>query len=325
MRLRRLRKNELLRDLVAENRLSIDNLIMPYFVIEGKNKREKINSMPDIFRLSVDNLLKEIAEIKKLGIKAILLFGIPKKKDKFATEAYKENGIIQKAIRKIKENFDVIVFSDVCICAYTTHGHCGIIKRLMARSKKFIVDNDKTLKILKKIALSYAYAGADFVAPSSMMDEQVKMIRETLDENGFQDVGILAYSAKYASNFYGPFREALDSFPKFGDRKSYQMDFRNANEAVREIKEDIKEGADIVMVKPALAYLDIIRKIKEKLNLPLAAYNVSGEYALVKFGAQKGLFEEKQMTLEILTAIKRAGADLIISYHAKELARWLKD
>lgn len=309
VKLRRLRKNQVLRDLVSETRLSVKDFILPYFVIEGRNKKEPIKSMPGIYHLSVDNLIKDIRESRNLGIKAILIFGIPRKKDALGTGAYQRDGIVQKAVQQIKKEIkDIVVITDVCLCGYTTHGHCGVVD-------KFIIDNDETLKILAKIALSHARSGADFVAPSAMMDGQVRAIREALDKNGFGDVGILAYSAKYASNFYGPFREALDSEPKFGDRKSYQMDFRNADEALREIKEDIDEGADIVMVKPALAYLDIIYRAKEKFNIPVAAYNVSGEYALVK---------EKNLILEVLTSIKRAGADLIISYHAKEAAKWLR-
>lgn len=327
-RLRRLRRCSWIRDLVAETAVSVDDLIMPYFIVEGKNKRESINSMPGVYRLSIDNLIKEIKEIKDLGIKAVLLFGIPHKKDDFGSEAYSKDGIVQRAIKAIRQNIkDIVIITDVCLCGYTWHGHCGIIKpqrrKISAKMQNYTVDNDETLKILAKIALSHAEAGADFVAPSSMMDGQVKVIRETLDKNAFKDVGILAYSAKYASNFYGPFREALDSSPKFGDRKTYQMDFRNSFEALREIEEDIKEGADIVMVKPTLAYLDIIHQAKDRFNVPIAAYNVSGEYALIKFGAKEGIVDEKGIILEILTSIKRAGADLIISYFAKEVSRWL--
>ncbi|MCM8830971.1 MAG: porphobilinogen synthase [Candidatus Omnitrophica bacterium] len=324
-RLRRIRKMENIRKLFSETELSVSDFIMPYFVVEGKNIKHPIKSMPGVYRLSIDNLLKEIKEIYNIGIIAVLLFGISTKKDDIASQAYSTEGIVQKAVKIIKKEFpEIVVITDVCLCGYTTHGHCGIVKKLIANNKHFIVDNDKTLKILSKIALSYAAAGCDFVAPSSMMDGQVSAIREILDRNGFYDTGILAYSAKYASNFYGPFREALSSAPRFGDRKTYQMDFRNSSEALREIEEDIKEGADIVMVKPALAYLDIIRLAKNRFNMPIAAYNVSGEYALVKFGAKKGIVDEKSIVLEILTSIKRAGADLIISYHAKEVAKWLR-
>lgn len=321
VKLRRHRCSEQIRDLFSQTRLKVSGLIMPYFVIAGKNKREPIKSMPGIYRLSLDNLIRDIKEIKGLGIKAVLIFGIAQKKDAKATEAYSENGVVQKAIKEIKKNIkDMVVITDVCLCGYTSHGHCGIVKG----QGEFIVDNDETLKILAKIALSHAKAGADFVAPSAMMDGQVKAIRDTLDNSGFLNTGILAYCAKYASNFYWPFREALDSRPQFGDRKTYQMDYRNSDEALKEIEQDIEEGADIVMVKPALSYLDIIYRAKEKFNVPLAAYNVSGEYALVKLAAKEGLVSEKDIILEILTGIKRAGAGLIITYHAKEVARWLR-
>ena|SRR3989338_514285 len=341
-RLRRLRKDEATRDLVSETNLFPHNLIMPYFVIAGKNKQEPIKSMPGINRLSLDNLVKDIEEIRRLGIKAVLLFGLAQKKDKVGSEAYAKSGLIQKAIKALKKEVkDIIVITDVCLCGYTSHGHCGILKvvdslSLMVDGKQKKashklstinyqpkIDNAATLRVLAKITLSHAQAGADFVAPSAMMDGQVKAIREALDKQVLQKTRILAYSVKYASNFYGPFREALDSQPQFGDRKTYQMDFRNSDEALREIEADIKEGADIVMVKPALAYLDIIRRAKDKFNLPLAAYNVSGEYAMVKAYCQ-GRDTEKKLVLEILTSIKRAGADLIITYHAKEAAKWLK-
>jgi len=326
-RLRSLRRTAQIRDLFAETRILSGDLIMPYFVIEGINKKNPIESMPGVYHLSIDNLIEDAEEAKGLGIKAILLFGVSPKKDLSGSEAYGKSGIVQKAIKAIKRNIkDIVVISDVCLCGYTSHGHCGIVKAqsLKHKAQNYIIDNDETLKILAKAALSHAEAGVDFVAPSAMMDGQVKAIREALDKNGFSKAGIFAYSAKYASNFYGPFREALDSQPQFGDRKTYQMDYRNSDEALREIKQDIEEGADIVMVKPALAYLDIIRRAKQNFSIPVAAYNVSGEYALVKFGAKKGLFNEKEITLEILTAIKRAGADLIVSYHAREVARWLK-
>ena len=320
IRLRRLRRNSLIRGIASQTRISASDLVMPYFTVRGRNKKESIKSMPGIYRLSIDNLVKDIKETRGLGINSALLFGIPVKKDKYGKEAYNEGGVIQKAIKAIKKDIgDIVIITDVCLCGYTSHGHCGIIK-----SQNRIIDNDKTLEVLAKIALSHAYAGADFVAPSAMMDCQVKAIREALDKNGFQDTGILAYSAKYASNFYGPFREALDSTPEFGDRKTYQMDYRNSDEALREIQEDIDEGADIVMVKPALAYLDIIYRAKEKFNIPLAAYNVSGEYSAIKKLSQGDKVKEKDLALEVLTSIKRAGADIIITYHAKEAARWLK-
>jgi len=328
VKLRKFRSNAQIKDLFSQTQILAKNLIMPYFAITGRNKREPIKTMPGIYRLSSENLIQDINEIRGLGIKAILLFGIAQKKDALGTEAYSRDGIVQKTIKAIKKEIkDIIIITDVCLCGYIDHGHCGIIKKIKPERKSqngFMVDNDETLKILAKIALSHAEAGADFVAPSAMMDGQVKAIREALDNNGFRDTGILAYSAKYASNFYWPFREALDSRPQFGDRKTYQMDYRNSDEALREIEQDINEGADIVMVKPALSYLDIIYRVKEKFDVPLVAYNVSGEYSLIKSAAGKDLVNEKDIVLEILTSIKRAGADLIITYHAKEAAKWLK-
>lgn len=322
VRLRRLREKSNVRDWISETQLHSKNIISPNFVVEGKGIRSPISSMPGIYHLSIDELLRDIAEAQKAGIASILLFGIPEAKDEMGSQGYKKDGILQKAVNSIKNEFeDLIVITDVCLCGYTSHGHCGIIEQGR-------INNDESLKALSKIALSHAEAGADFVAPSAMMDGQVKAIRGSLDNNGFEDVGILAYSAKYASNFYGPFREALDSTPQFGDRKSYQMDFRNSNEALRKIKQDIDEGADIVMIKPALAYLDVIYRAKQKFNIPVAAYNVSGEYAMVK-GYCKSTENrvqrtEKDLVLEILTSIKRAGADLIITYWAKDVAIWLK-
>lgn len=323
-RLRKHRADQRIRDLFSETKISAGDLIMPYFVIEGNNKNEPIKSMPGISRLSIDNLVKDIKEAKSLGIKTALLFGVCDKKDRLGKEAYSGTGIVQKAVRAIKSNIkDFSVITDVCLCGYTSHGHCGIIK-----GQGDIVDNDETLKVLAEIALSHAEAGADFVAPSAMMDGQVKMIRKMLDKNNFKHVKILAYSAKYASSFYGPFRDAMNSSPRSGDRKSYQMDFRNSAEALREIREDIKEGADIVMVKPALAYLDIISKARQAFNAPIAAYNVSGEYAMVKAYCKepenREQKPEKELALEILTSIKRAGADIIITYWAKEAAGWIK-
>ncbi|MFH1779096.1 MAG: porphobilinogen synthase [Candidatus Omnitrophota bacterium] len=319
IRLKRLRRNNQIRELFSQTQLLAKDLIMPYFVMEGSKKKVPIKSMPGIYRLSVDNLIKDIKEAKSLGIKAILLFGICRKKDEIGSEAYSSDSIVQRAIKAVKKNIeDMVIVTDVCLCGYTSHGHCGVVKNSC-------IDNDETLKVLSKIALSHAEAGADFVAPSAMMDGQVRTIRETLDRNGFSDTGILAYSAKYASSFYVPFREALGSAPQFGDRKTYQMDYRNSDEALREIEQDIEEGADIIMAKPALAYLDIISKAKQNFNIPIAAYNVSGEYSLVKLGAKAGIINEQEITLEILTAIKRAGADLIITYHAKEVAGWLRN
>jgi len=315
IRLRRLRRNNNIRGWISQAQLRPQNIILPYFVVEGKEVKEPIRSMPGIYHFSVDNLLKDISQVK--GIQSILLFGIPKSKDRIGSHSYKKNGVVQKAIRTIKKEFKhLIIITDVCLCGYTSSGHCGIVKNRQ-------IDNDATLSVLVKIALSHAEAGADFVAPSAMMDGQVRIIRENLDKKGFKDVGILAYSAKYASGFYGPFREALDSRPQFSDRKTYQMDFRNYDEALREIEQDIDEGADIVMVKPALAYLDIIYRAKQKFNIPIAAYSVSGEYSMIKKASAGDKIREKELALEVLTSIKRAGADLIISYFGKEIVRWL--
>ena len=316
-RLRRLREKKAVRDWVGETKLRVSDIILPYFAVEGEGIKRPISSMPGIYHLSIDELIKDIQKIE--GIKSILLFGIPGKKDAKASGAYREDGVIQKAVRLIKKKYkDLIIITDVCMCAYTSNGHCGVIKNNR-------IDNDETLEVLAKIVLSHAEAGIDFVAPSAMMDGQVGRIRESLDKNGFKDVGILGYSAKYASNFYGPFREALDSAPQFGDRKTYQMDYRNSYEALREIDCDIKEGADIVMVKPALAYLDIIYRAKQKFSVPIAAYNVSGEYSAIKSLSAGDPDKEKKLALEVLTSIKRAGADLIISYFGKDIAGWLRE
>ncbi|MCX7816258.1 MAG: porphobilinogen synthase [Syntrophales bacterium] len=314
---RRLRKSENFRRLIRETRLSVDNLIYPLFVVPGKGVRRPVSSMPGVFQMSVDEILKEVKTVKELGIPAVLLFGVPEEKDEHATGAFKKDGIIQRTVREIKNRVaEIIVISDVCLCEYTSHGHCGILN---GRE----VDNDATLEVLTETAVSHAQAGADMVAPSAMMDGQVGAIREALDEAGFSSVPIMAYSAKYASSFYGPFREAAESAPKFGDRKSYQMDPANVDEAIREIMLDVEEGADIVMVKPALAYLDVIRRVKEEFDLPLAAYNVSGEYSMIKAAAQMGWLDESLIMMEVLTAIKRAGADIIITYFAKEAAKLL--
>ena len=314
---RRLRRNSNLRKLVAETKLSVDDFIYPMFVMPGKNKKVPIKSMPGIYKQSIDNLIKEIREVKKLGIKAVLLFGIPERKDEMGTEGYDENGIIQKALREIKKKVkDIIVITDVCMCEYTSHGHCGIIK-------DGDVDNDETLKYLAKMSLSHAQAGADMVAPSDMMDGRVGVIRDELDANGFNNIAIMSYSAKYASAFYGPFREAAESPPQFGDRRSYQMDPPNVREALREIELDIEEGADIVMVKPALAYLDVIRAARDEFDHPIAAYNVSGEYSMVKAAGKLGWIDEELVMMEVLTSIKRAGADLILTYFAKDAAKVL--
>lgn len=333
VRLRRLRNNRPLREWVSQTQLSVKNFIMPCFVVEGKGIKKPIQSMPGIYHVSIDTLLGDINEIYHTGIRAILIFGIPSSKDAVGSASFAPRGVTQKAVQAVKKNFnDLMVITDVCMCAYTTHGHCGIIKKSKIGSQKptsqiltgLIVDNDATLTILSKIALSHAEAGADFVAPSAMMDGQVKAIRDALDAHAFDDVGIIAYSAKYASSFYGPFRDALDSRPCFGDRKGYQMDYRNSDEALREIKQDIEEGADMVMVKPALAYLDIIQRVKQEFHIPLVAYNVSGEYSLIKEYSKNNKTTEKDLALEILVSIKRAGADFIISYWAKEIARWLE-
>ena len=317
LRLRRLRRNEALRALVRETKVEVGDLVYPLFVVEGSKIKQKISSMPGLYRLSNDLLPKEVEEIARLGIPAIILFGIPQKKDEVGSSAYHPKGVIQQAIRAIKKTTpELLVITDVCLCEYTSHGHCGVVV-------DGYVDNDKTLGLLAKTALSHAEAGADIVAPSDMMDGRVKAIRQTLDGNGFQDIPILAYAAKYASYFYGPFREAAESAPQFGDRRSYQMDPHNWREALREVEQDIVEGADIVMVKPALPYLDVIRKVRDTFNHPLAAYSVSGEYAMVKAAAKQGWLDEKGLVLEMLTAIKRAGADIIITYYAKEAASWL--
>ena len=318
-RLRRLRRKEALRKMVRETHLRIDDLIFPVFVRSGKGQKVEISSMPGIFQYSTDILCKELEEVQSLGFPAILLFGLPDSKDELGSQAYAPQGIVQQAIKEIKSSFPtLIVITDICLCAYTNHGHCGIIK-------DGVVENDQTLGILKKIALSQVEAGADMVAPSDMMDGRVGAIRTALDSNGFSHIPIMSYAAKYASQFYGPFREAVDSAPQFGDRRSYQMDPANAEEALREIALDIEEGADIVMVKPALAYLDVIYRAKQKFDYPLAAYNVSGEYSMIKAAAMKGMIEEEGIMMEILQSIKRAGADFIITYFAKEAAKLLQD
>lgn len=316
---RRLRANEAVRSLVRETKVSSDDFIYPIFVVEGENIKEEIKSLPKNYHYSVDRLGELVKEIEKAKIKGIMIFGIPDHKDNCGSEAFAENGIVQRAVRKIKElNNDILIITDVCMCEYTDHGHCGIIHNSD-------VDNDETLEYLGKIALSHAKAGADMIAPSDMMDGRVAKIREVLDEGGFNNIPIMAYSAKYCSAFYGPFREAAASAPKFGDRKTYQMDPANIREAMREIKLDIEEGADIVMVKPALSYLDVIRKARDSFDYPIAAYSVSGEYAMIKAGARLGWIDEKRIALESLLSIKRAGADMIITYYALEAAKWLNE
>jgi len=312
---RRLRKNENFRRMIRETRLSVDDLVFPLFVTAGKNVKKPIGAMPGNYQMSVDHIVKEVKTTKDLGIPAILLFGLPAKKDERGSGAYARDGIIQRTVSEIKEKVpDILVVTDLCLCEYTSHGHCGMIK-------KGNVDNDTTLDILAETAVSQARAGADMVAPSAMMDGQVQAIREALDEEGFEEVPIMAYSAKYASCFYGPFREAAESAPQFGDRKAYQMDPPNADEAMREIGLDVEEGADIIMVKPALAYLDVIRRAKEEFDLPLAAYNVSGEFAMIKAAAKLGWIDGERAMMEVLTAIKRAGADIILTYFAQEAAK----
>jgi porphobilinogen synthase len=318
LRLRRLRRTERLRALVRENRVDAGDLVYPIFVVEGKGIKQEIAAMPGIFRFSPDQLDAEIEEVAGLKIPAVLLFGIPEQKDELGSSAYAPEGVVQQAVRRIKKLVpELLVITDVCLCEYTSHGHCGVVVGNQ-------VDNDQTLPLLAKTALSHAQAGADIVAPSDMMDGRVKTIRESLDKDGFQQIPILSYAAKYASAFYEPFREAAESAPQFGDRLSYQMDYHNMREALREIEQDINEGADIVMVKPALAYLDVIRQARNAFNHPLAAFNVSGEYAMVKAAVKQGWLEERRAVMEIITAIKRAGADIIITYHAKDVARWLQ-
>lgn len=320
---RRLRSNKLLRELIRETHLSVKDLIMPLFVRPGNGIKSEISSMPGNYQFSVDTLVEEIKEIATLGIPGVILFGIPDSKDELGIEAYADDGIIQKAIRAIKENVsDILVITDVCMCEYTNHGHCGYIKK-DEKTGEYQIDNDETLKLLSKEALSHAEAGVDIVAPSDMMDGRVGAIRDILDKNGYENIPIMSYAAKYASAYYGPFRDAAESPPSFGDRRSYQMDTPNAEEAIREVALDIDEGADIVMVKPALPYLDIIRLIKDQFGYPVAAYNVSGEFSMVKAAHEKGWLDEKAVALETLIGIKRAGADIILTYWAKDAARWL--
>ncbi|HPL09262.1 MAG TPA: porphobilinogen synthase [Smithellaceae bacterium] len=314
---RRLRKNENFRRLVRETRLSADELVYPLFAVPGRDVKKPIASMPGQFQMSVDHLAKEAREAHALGIPALLLFGIPARKDEQGTGAFAKDGIVQQAVKRVKNEVpDMLVITDVCLCEYTSHGHCGIIE-------KGQVQNDATLEVLAETALSQVKAGADMVAPSAMMDGQIAAIREILDENALENIPIMAYSAKYASSFYGPFREAAESAPQFGDRKAYQMDPANSDEAIREISLDVNEGADIIMVKPALPYLDIICRAKQEFDLPLAAYNVSGEYSIIKAAAKLGWLDEGKAMMESVTAIKRAGADIIITYWAKDLAKAL--
>jgi len=314
VRLRRLRQTPVLRTMAQETRVSVSDLIYPMFVTHGRDVRAEVDSMPNVYQLSLDHLIPEIGQVAALGIRAVLLFGIPATKDPMGTEAYESNGIVQEAIRVIKQTVpDLVVIADLCLCEYTDHGHCGVIV-------DGNLENDQTLELLAKTAVSQAKAGADMVAPSGMIDGQVGAIRTALDDAGFSNTLIMAYSAKYASAFYGPFRDAVGSTPQFGDRKTYQMDPPNVRQALREIEQDIEEGADIVMVKPAMPYLDVLAKARETFSIPFAAYNVSGEYAMVKAAAQNEWLDGQRVAMEVLTSIKRAGADMIITYHAKEVA-----
>jgi len=316
---RRLRRTENLRRMIRETALSVDDLIYPLFAVPGTGVREPISSMPGQYHLSVDKLVEETAAAKDLGIPAVLLFGLPETKDELGSFAYYPDGIVQRAVAAIKKSVpDIIVITDVCLCDYTSHGHCGLVK-------DGEVDNDATLELLARVALSHAEAGADMVAPSDMMDGRVAEIRGALDDAGYSHIPIMSYAAKYASAFYGPFREAAQSAPAFGDRRGYQMDPANAEEALREVALDIGEGADIIMVKPALPFLDVVSRVKQEFDRPVAAYNVSGEYVMVKAAAEKGWLDEKGVVLEVLTGIKRAGADIILTYFAPDAARWLKD
>lgn len=316
---RRLRTSQSLRELVRETKLSASDFVKPLFVVNGENIREEIPSMPGNYHLSLNELEKEVKSLMAAGIKAIMLFGLPKTKDAEGSSAWQEDGIVQQALRLLKEKFpDLLLITDLCLCQYTDHGHCGVLKEGK-------IKNDETLTNLAKIALSHAEAGADMIAPSDMMDGRIAKIRTILDQNDFKEISIMAYSAKYQSAFYGPFRDAAHSAPGQGDRSTYQMDPANSDEALREIDLDIEEGADIIMVKPALSYLDIIQRAADNYELPLAAYNVSGEYAMVKAAAEKGWIDEKKVALEILTSIKRAGANIIITYWADQAAEWLKE
>ena len=319
VRLRRLRRTAAMRRLFSETSLSVNDLVLPMFVIHGSGVKNKIKSMPGVFQYSVDMLPREVEKIAKLGINAVLLFGIPEDKDEVGSSACRADGVVQQAIHAIKDAVpELLVITDVCLCEYTSHGHCGVVV-------DGDVDNDKTLDLLARMALSHAEAGADIIAPSDMMDGRVKAIREELDDSGFINLPIMSYAVKYASAFYGPFRDAAQSAPQFGDRRSYQMDSANVREALREAEQDVAEGADIIMVKPALAYLDVISKVRATFNHPVAAYNVSGEYSMVKAAASRGWIDEHRVVMEILTSIKRAGADVIITYHAKDVARWLTE
>jgi len=316
-RLRRLRYNPLIRDMVRETELSKNDFIYPLFVVPGDNIKKEIKSMPGVYQLSINNLVKECKEVASLGIPAVILFGIPKHKDEKGSEAYDPEGIIQRAVRAIKSEVkNLLVITDVCMCEYTSHGHCGVLN-----GEEIL--NDETVELLAKESLTHAQSGADIIAPSDMMDGRVAAIRKILDDNGFEKIPIMSYAAKYASGYYGPFRDAAESTPAFGDRRSHQMDIGNAYEALREVETDIEEGADIVMVKPAGPYLDIIRRVKDKFGMPTAAYQVSGEYAMIKAAGKNGWIDEERVMIESLTAIKRAGADMFLTYFAKDAAKWI--
>jgi porphobilinogen synthase len=317
-RLRRMRMTEPLRKMVRETALTAEDLIYPLFVIPGQKKKKEISSMPGVYQLSVDELVRECSEVGKLGIPGVILFGVPEYKDETGSGAYDENGIIQRAVRALKKEIpELVVITDVCLCEYTSHGHCGIVQ-----GNEIV--NDASIELLAREALTHAHAGADIIAPSDMFDGRVKVIRRALDSNGFTNTPIMSYAAKFASGFYGPFREAAESTPKFGDRRSHQMDPANSDEALREVEQDIAEGADIIMVKPALAYLDIVRRVKDRFLIPIAAYNVSGEYSMIKAAGRNGWIEEQRVMMEALTGIKRAGADIILTYFAKEAVKILK-
>lgn len=319
LRPRRLRQSAAIRDMVRENSLSVKDLIYPIFVVAGENIKEEIPSMPNVYHLSVDNAVKVAKEVYELGIPSIEVFGLPEYKDEIGSSAWDLNSPVQRAMRAIKEAVpQIVIVGDVCLCQYTTHGHCGQLCN-------HEVDNDATLTLLAKVAISQAQSGADIIAPSDMMDGRIAVIREALDEAGFKNVAIMSYAVKYASGYYGPFRDAADSAPQFGDRRGYQMDPANSREAMKEVELDLAEGADYIMIKPAMCYLDIVRQVRDKINRPVAVYNVSGEYAMVKAAAQNGWIDEKRIVLETLMSMKRAGADVIITYHAIDVAKWLKE
>lgn len=316
---RRLRENPAIRDLVRENELNVKDFILPIFVVEGENIKREIPSIKGNYHWSVDKLQELVHELEETGVRAVIVFGIPNSKDCHGSEAYNENGIVQKAVRKLRElSSSLYIITDVCMCQYTDHGHCGVLNGQ-------IINNDKTLELLGKIAVSHANAGANMVAPSDMMDGRVSFIRNSLDESGFETVALMSYAAKYSSAFYGPFRDAAGSAPQFGDRKSYQMDPANSREAMVEIEQDVEEGADIIMVKPAMSYLDIVRAARDRIDVPICVYNVSGEYAMVKAAGEAGLINEKAVALEMLLSMKRAGAKMIMTYYAIEAAKWLKE